>query len=63
MAAPNENRAITLSKDADEAFAALENHDQGHLEIDQVTNRRLLKKIDIHLMPVRQPLVSAPLVH
>jgi hypothetical protein len=63
MAASNENRVITLSKDADEAFNALENHDQGHLEVDEATNRRLLKKIDTHLMPVRQPFVSAPLTH
>jgi len=60
MAASNENRAITLSKDTDEAFHALENHGQGYLEVDEATNRRLLKKIDTHLMPVRQPFVSAP---
>lgn len=63
MAALNENRAITLSKDADEAFDALENHDQGRLEVDEVTNRRLLKKIDSHLMPVGQPFVLALLTH
>ena len=63
MAAPNENRAITLPKDADEAFNALENHGQGHLEVDEATNRRLLKKIDAHLMPVGQPFVLVLLTH
>ncbi|OCL10061.1 permease of the major facilitator superfamily [Glonium stellatum] len=52
MAALNENSTSRLLKDADDAFEALEKNDRGHREIDEATNRRLLKKIDTHLMPL-----------
>lgn len=40
------------SHDADAAFKAFADHQGAVLEIDEATNRRLLRKIDWHLMPV-----------
>ncbi|KKY29234.1 putative mfs allantoate [Phaeomoniella chlamydospora] len=39
------------SHDADEAMKAFEGR-QGHIEIDEATNKRLLRLIDWHLMPI-----------
>lgn len=40
------------SHDADAAFQAFANHEGPVIEIDEATNRRLLRKIDWHMMPV-----------
>lgn len=40
------------SKDDDEAMKAMVNYDGPPLILDEATNRRLLRKIDWHLMPV-----------
>jgi ACS family allantoate permease-like MFS transporter len=39
------------SNNADEALRAV-GSDGEMLEVDEVTNKRLLKKIDLHLLPV-----------
>lgn len=39
--------------DADEALKAFIGHEGEHLVLDEETNRRLLRKIDWHIMPVR----------
>lgn len=41
------------SQDADEAMKAFAEQQGMGLEIDAATNKRLLRKIDLHLMPVR----------
>ena len=41
------------SHDADEAMKAFMSHEGPVLELDEATNRRLLRKIDWNLMPVR----------
>ena len=41
------------ANDADEAMKAFAGHEGEILELDEATSRRLLKKIDFHLMPVR----------
>ena len=44
-------KVLKHSQDADEAMKAFED---GRVEvIDEATNRRLLRTIDLHLMPVR----------
>ena len=45
---------ITLkhSHDADAALKAFAGYEGTVIEIDEVTNKRLLRKIDMHLMPV-----------
>jgi len=40
------------SHDADAALAAFQNYQGQVLEIDEATNKRLLRKIDWNLMPV-----------
>jgi len=44
------------SHDADVAMRALEQ--LGDVEIDEATSKRLLRKIDWNLMPVKRPLMS-----
>lgn len=39
--------------DGDEALKAFANHQGTVIHIDEATNKRLLRKIDLHLMPVR----------
>ena len=41
------------SNDADEAMKAFEGHEGEVLVMDEATNRRLLRKIDRNIMPVR----------
>lgn len=38
--------------DADEALQAFAGHEGEYVEIDEATNRRLLRKIDLNIMPV-----------
>jgi ACS family allantoate permease-like MFS transporter len=40
------------SHDADEALKAFANHKGPVLHIDEATNKRLLRRIDLHLMPL-----------
>ena len=40
------------ANDADEAMKAFEGHDGESLVLDESTNRRLLRKIDQHILPV-----------
>ena len=40
------------SYDADEAMKAFEGSEGGAIEIDEATNRRLLRKIDLNIMPL-----------
>ena len=45
-------QVLKHSHDADEAMKAFAD---GEIEVlDEATNRRLLRKIDLHIMPVRQ---------
>ena len=39
--------------DADEAMKAFEGHDGELLILDDATNKRLLRKIDLNILPVR----------
>lgn len=43
------------SHDADTAMKAFEGYEGQVIEMTEETNRRLLRKIDMHLMPVRTP--------
>jgi MFS transporter, ACS family, allantoate permease len=45
-------RIVKHAKDADAALKALEALDPSQIHIDDETNRRLLRKIDWHLMPI-----------
>ena len=48
--APKE--VLKHSNDADEAMKAFEGHDGEVIVVDQATNKRLLRKIDLNIMPV-----------
>ena len=57
---------IKHANDADEAMKAFEGYEGESLVLDEATNKKLLRKIDWHLMPVstsayptRQPLLTA----
>ena len=41
------------ANDADEAMKAFQGHEGEIMVLDEATNKRLLRKIDLHLMPVR----------
>ena len=41
------------ANDADEAMKAFQDHDGRVLVLDEATNRRLLRKIDLNILPVR----------
>ncbi|KAL8933976.1 MAG: hypothetical protein Q9216_006129 [Gyalolechia sp. 2 TL-2023] len=40
------------ANDADEAMKAFAGHEDENLELDEATSKRLLKRIDLHLMPL-----------
>ena len=40
------------ANDADEAMKAFQDHDGRVLVLDEATNRRLLRKIDLNILPV-----------
>ena len=44
--------------DADEALKAFMSHPGEVIELDEATNKRLLRKIDWNLMPVRMPILG-----
>ncbi len=44
---------IKHANDADEAMKAFQGHEGEVMLLDEATNKRLLRKIDLHLMPVR----------
>ncbi|PNS20595.1 hypothetical protein CAC42_322 [Sphaceloma murrayae] len=48
----NEKASYVASDDEDEAMKALRAHGGAPIEIDEATNKRLLKIIDWHLMPI-----------
>ena len=41
------------SRDADEAMKAFEGEETDNLELDEETSKKLLRKIDLNIMPVR----------
>ena len=41
------------SHDADEALKALRGHEDEIVEIDEATNKRILRRIDFNLIPLR----------
>lgn len=45
-------RILKHSNDADEALKAFQGSQGTVIELDEATNRRLLRKIDLNLMPV-----------
>lgn len=45
-------KILKHAKDADEAMKAFEGHEGQILVLDEATNKRLLRKIDLNLMPV-----------
>lgn len=45
-------QVLEHATDADEAMKAFEGHDGELLVIDKATNRRLLRKIDLNILPV-----------
>lgn len=49
---------VKHANDADEAMKAFAGHDGEILVLDEATNKRLLRKIDMHLMPVSQSHVA-----
>ena len=49
---------VKHSYDADEAMKAFEGLDGQELVLDEQTNRRLLRKIDQNIMPVKVPQMS-----
>lgn len=49
-----ENQAEKYSKDDDEAMKAYAMYQGPPLVLDEVTNKRLLRTIDWHLMPILQ---------
>ena len=48
-----DDKILKHSHDADAAMKAFEGYEGQTLELSEETNRRLLRKIDWHLMPVR----------
>ena len=57
LIASNTNSTLPAGKlnshDGDEALKAFLNREGPPLVIDEATNKRLLRRIDLHLMPVR----------
>ena len=49
------DEVLKHSHDADEALKAFASHSGQVLEIDEATNKRLLRQIDWNLMPVSLP--------
>lgn len=47
------------SNDADEAMKAFQGHEGELIEIDEATNKRLLRRIDWNLMPVSVQLLAS----
>ena len=47
------SEVVKHANDADEAMRAFEDHDGELLVLDEATNRRLLRKIDRNILPVR----------
>lgn len=43
---------LKYGNDADEAMKAFAGHEGEVIELDEATNKRLLRKIDWHLMPI-----------
>ena len=50
------DKILKHSKDADEAMKAFEGHEGESIVLDEATNRRLLRKIDWNILPVRATL-------
>ena len=45
-------KILKHANDADDAMKAFEGHDGEILVLDEATNRRLLRKIDLNILPV-----------
>jgi len=50
-----DKKILEHSHDADEAMKAFQGAEGQVIEIDAATNKRLLRRIDWNLMPVRHP--------
>lgn len=63
LIASNTNSTLPAGKldshDGDEALKAFLNREGPPLVIDEATNKRLLRRIDLHLMPVRYSKVAS----
>ena len=46
------DQVLKHANDADEAMKAFEGHDGELLVLDEATNRKLLRKIDLNILPV-----------
>lgn len=47
-------KILKHTKDADEAMKAFEGHEGERLVLDEATNKRLLRKIDLNILPVSE---------
>ncbi|KAF1985772.1 MFS allantoate transporter-like protein [Aulographum hederae CBS 113979] len=52
LAATAPSKILEHSQDADAAMEAFRNHQGPVLELDEATRKRLLRRIDLHLMPI-----------
>lgn len=52
-AAPDDGGGDESADEALRAFAGMDSSDRGVLVIDAATNKRLLRRIDLNIMPVR----------
>jgi len=50
-----DEKVLAHSHDADDAMKAFMSHEGQVLELDEATNKRLLRRIDWNLMPVSTP--------
>lgn len=51
-------KVLLHSNDADEAMKAFEGHEGKVLVVDEATNKRLLRKIDLNIIPVSPNMVE-----
>jgi len=56
-------KVLAHSHDADEAMKAFMSHEGQVLELDEATNKRILRRIDWNLMPVRSSSDNPTLPH
>ena len=53
-------KVLKHSHDADEAMKAFEGHEGEALILDEATNKRLLRKIDLNIMPLLCVVYGSP---
>lgn len=54
-----DEKILKHSHDADAALKAFEGYEGQTIELTEETRKRLLRKIDMHLMPVSLPIASS----